>query len=413
MNELAPHAVDRRRFLAAAACGVPTLLPGAALGAGAAASPSNRIVMATIGVGGRGTADMQSFLAFPEVQMAAVCDPVVAHRERAREIVNRRYGNQQCAAYADFREALDRDDIDAVLIGTPDHWHALITIEACRRGKDVFCEKPESLTVREGRAMVEAARTYGRVVSGGSQRVLGDYGDLPRLVRGGAMGELREVYVSCGDPSGECHLPAQEIPEGVDWEMWLGPAPWRPFHASLLVGKYRPYRDYSGGGMTDWGAHRFGAALFATGLHHTGPVEITPPDGEATPLLTFRFANGVKFYHNSGPGRDLRYNNIVYCGSEGEAPGNHAPHVAPVDIEGYRGRGGIFGDFLHCVKTRQRPFRDIEIAHRACTVCHLGNIAYWLGRPLRWDPDKEQILGDPEASRWLDRPKRAPWGAIA
>lgn len=164
--------------------------------------------------------------------------------------------------------------------------------------------------------------------------------------------------------------------------------------------------------MTDWGAHRFGAAMFAAGLHHTGPVEIKPPNGDDIRLLTYTFANGVKFYHNSGPGRDSRYNNITYCGSEGEAPGKHAPYVGPVDVEGYRGHGGIFGDFLHCVKTRQRPFRDIEIAHRACTVCHLGNIAYWLGRPLRWDPETEQILGDPEASRWLDRPKRAPWGAV-
>ena len=394
------------------AASVPMFVPSSALGLDGHTPPSERITMATIGTGGRGTGDMRSFMNFGEVQMLATCDPVRAHRERARDLVNDKYGTKDCQTYNDFRDVLARQDIDAILIGTPDHWHAIITIESCRSGKDVFCEKPECLTIREGRAMVEAARQYGRVVSGGSQRVLGDYGDIPRLVRGGAIGEVQEVFVSCGDPSGDCNLPAEEIPEGVDWNMWLGPAPWRPFHSSLLKGKFRPYRDYSGGGMTDWGAHRFGAALFATGLHKTGPTTITPPDGESVPLLTFEFANGVKFYHNGSKYSDPRYKNIVYRGREGEVPGIHPPMLKRVDMEGYKGRGGIFGDFLHCVKTRELPFRDIEIAHRATTVCHLGNIAYWLNRKLKWNPETEEIIGDPAASRWLDRPKRSPWSLI-
>jgi hypothetical protein len=341
-------------------------------------------------------------MGFAEVQMVAVCDPVPEHRERARTRVNDRYGNQDCQPYHDFRELLARPDIDAVLIGTPDHWHALITIQACQQGKDVYCEKPETLTVREGRAMADAVRRYGRVFSGGSQRVLGDYGDTPRLVRGGALGKIQEIFVSCGGPSGDCYLPPQPIPPGLDWDLWLGPAPWRPFHESLIRGGFRPYRDYSGGGMTDWGAHRFGAALFAAGLHHTGPLEIIPPDGQDHPLLTFRFADGTRMYHGDT-------DNITYKGTEGQWPGQHRTTVARVDMEGYRGRGGIFGDFLHCVRTRELPFRNIEVAHRACTVCHLGNLAYWLKRPLRWDPENEEILGDPEAGRWLDRPKREPW----
>jgi hypothetical protein len=154
--------------------------------------------------------------------------------------------------------------------------------------------------------------------------------------------------------------------------------------------------------MTDWGAHRFGAALFAVGLHRTGPVEIVPPDGKDHKLLTYRFANGMSMYHGGT-------NNITYKGTEGELPGRHRAMVERVDMEGYRGSGGILGDFLDCVRTREQPFRDIEIAHRAVTVCHLGNIAYWLKRSLKWDPDKEEIIGDPEAGRWLDRPKRGPW----
>ncbi|MEM7455811.1 MAG: Gfo/Idh/MocA family oxidoreductase [Planctomycetota bacterium] len=399
--------ISRRTFAksaatAAAAIAAPTIIPASALGLGKRPAPSERIVMATIGTGGRGTGDMNSFMGFPEVQMVAVCDPVLEHRERARERVNGRYDNDDCSVYTDFREVNQRDDIDAVLIGTPDHWHAIITIDCCKNGKDVFCEKPESLTVAEGRAMVNAARRYSRVVSGGSQRVLGDYGDIPRLVRGGAIGQIEEIFVNCGGPSGECYLEPEAEPEGLNWDLWIGPAPWRPYNTRLVKGGYRPFRDYSGGGMTDWGAHRFGAAMFAAGVHHMGPVSVTPPDGNDVEFLTYEFENGIKMYHGGT-------NNITYKGTEGEIPGKHPAMLERVDMEGYRGRGGIFGDFVHCVKTRELPFRDIEIAHRACTVCHLGNIAYWLGRPLKFDPENEEIIDDPAANRWLDRPRRGEW----
>ena len=396
--------ISRRRFLKStgAAIGAPYVITSSALGAGDRPAASERITMGTIGVGGRGTSDMRGFMGFPQVQMLAVCDPVPEHRQQAKKIVDDKYKSQDCVAYNDFRELLAREDIEAVLIGTPDHWHAVISIEACRHNKDVFCEKPETLTIREGRAMVEAVRRYGRVFSGGSQRVLGDYGDWPRMLWAGALGEIKEVFVSCGGPSGDCYLPEQPLPEGLDWDLWLGPAPWRGFHETLIHGGFRAYRDYSGGGMTDWGAHRFGAAMFAVGLHETGPVEITPPDGKDVPRLTYRFANGLRMYHGGT-------SNITYKGTEGELPGEHRTPVGRVEMPYYKGGRGLIGDFLYCVRSRERPFRDIEIAHRACTVCHLGNLAYWLKRPLRWDPEKEEILGDPEANRWLDRPKREEW----
>jgi hypothetical protein len=154
--------------------------------------------------------------------------------------------------------------------------------------------------------------------------------------------------------------------------------------------------------MTDWGAHRFGAAMFAAGIHKTGPVEVTPPNSNDTKLLTFRFENGIRMYHGGT-------NNITYKGTAGQIPGSHPPLLDRIEMEGYRGRGGIFGDFIDCVKTRELPFRDIEIAHRACTVCHLGNIAYWLNRPLKWDPVQEQIIDDEQANRWIDRPRRGTW----
>jgi hypothetical protein len=398
------HRVTRRGFVqtAAAAFAAPMIVRSSALGADGGTPPSDRIVMGTIGTGGQGTGDMHGFLGFKEVQMVAVCDVVAEHRDNAKNSVDQHYNSKDCKTYNDFREILARDDIDAVLVGTPDHWHAVVTIEACKHGKDVYCEKPECLTIREGRAMVNAVRRFGRVFSGGSQRVLGDYGDWPRLIWGGALGEVREVFVNCGGPSGDCYLPPQPVPEGVDWDLWLGPAPWRTFHDSLIHGGFRGYRDYSGGGMTDWGAHRFGSAMFAVGLHETGPVEIIPPDGNDHKLLTYRFANGLLMYHG---GTD----NIIYKGTEGQLPGRPLKPARRSNMPNYRGHGGIFGDFLDCVRTREKPFRDIEIAHRATTVCHLGNIAYWLNRPLRWDPVKETMVGDEEANRWLDRPKREPW----
>jgi len=226
------------------------------------------------------------------------------------------------------------------------------------------------------------------------------------MVRGGAIGDVREVWVNVGRPSTECNLPQEPIPEGLDWDLWLGPAPSVPFNRGRL--KFRAWRDYSGGGMTDWGAHGFGGALFACNLHTTGPVEVVPPDGKEFPHLTYRFANGVRIYHGGGWGGILSFR-----GTKGEIPPREkgAPKQTPpnIFIPNYKGRGGLAGDFLHCVRTRERPFRHIEVAHRTVTVCHLGNIAYWLNRPLKWDPEKEEILGDPEAARWLDRPKREPW----
>ncbi len=395
----------RRGFLrqaAAAAFAAPVVVHSRAFGA------NDRITMGCIGMGGQGRGDMGGFLEFPQVRVVAVCDIVARHGQMAKSTVDGRYDNADCAIYTDFREILSRDDIDAVLIATPDHWHAIIAIEAMKHGKDVYCEKPETLTVREGRSMVETARRYARVFSGGSQRVWGDYNWFHRMVRGGAIGEVKEAWVNVGGPSGPCGLAPVPTPDGVDWDRWLGPAPVRPFHPTLITGGFRAYRDYSGGGMTDWGCHTFGGALFCLDLHRTGPVEIFPPDGKDHPRLTYVFANGARIYHGGGWGGLLSFR-----GTAGEIPRRDDPKkrgAAPsIHIPNYKGRGGIFGDFLQCVRTRERPFRDIEIAHRTATHCHLGNIAYWLKRPLKWDPVKEEILGDPEASRWLDRPKREPW----
>ena len=396
----------RRSFLckcAAAAIGVPMYVNSRAFGA------NDRIVMGCIGMGGQGRGDMNGFMGFRDVRVVAVCDVVDEHLNQSKNMVDRRYGNKDCKAYKDFRDVVVRDDIDVIFIGTPDHWHAIISIAAMKSGKDIYCEKPETLTVREGREMVKVARRFGRVFSGGSQRVWGDYNWFHRMIYGGRIGRVQEAWVNVGGPSGPCDYAAEPTPAGVDWDMWLGPAPWRPYHPSLIRGGFRAFRDYSGGGMTDWGCHTFGGALFGRNLHRTGPVEIIPPDGKDVERLTYVFENGMKIYHGGGWGGILTFKGTE--GEIGERGDKSGKKETPpkIHIPNYKGRGGIFGDFLHCVRTRQKPFRDIEIAHRTATVSHLGNIAYWLNRRLKWDPVKEEILGDAEASRWLDRTKREPW----
>lgn len=400
--------VSRRRFLgtAALAAGIaPLYVPSTAFGA------NERIAMASIGVGGRGRDDMGDLMEFSEVRMVAVCDVVSEHCAIAKSMVDKKYGNKDCKEYGDFREVLRRKDIDAVLIGTPDHWHALLAVEAMKSGKDVFCEKPETLTVKQGRVMTDAARQYKKVLSGGSQRVWQDYQWFHRMVRGGRIGEVKEAWVNVGGPSKPCDLPELETPSGVDWDLWLGPAPQRGFHPNLIKGGFRPYREYSGGGMTDWGCHAFGGAMFTCNVHETGPVSITPPDGKDVKHLTYEFANGLKIYHGGGWGGLLSFR-----GTEGEIPNRdrEVKRAQPPEIEipNYRGKGGILGDFVDCVKTRAKPFRDIEIAHRTATLAHLGNIAYWLERPLRWNPETEEIIGDADASKWLDRDMRAPWKLV-
>lgn len=403
----------RRMFLknATASMALPLIVRSTALGRDGAVSANDRIVMGGIGMGGRGRGDLGGFLGSPDVQVVAVCDVSQEHCNTAREMVNQRYGNQDCKTYDDFRELTDRSDIDAVLIATPDHWHETISIDAMKKGKDVFCEKPETLTIRQGQRMLRTARRYGRVFSGGSQRVWGDYQWFHRIVRGGVIGEVKEAWANVGGPSGPCYLEPHDVPAGVNWDLWLGPAPWRPFHPSLIRGGFRPFRDYSGGGMTDWGCHTFAGCLFALNLHHTGPVEIIPPDGDEYPRLTFRFANGARIYHGGGWGGIINFRGTD--GQVSEEDRKNGTYQAPdIYIPNYKGTGGLQGDFLYCVKTRERPFRDIAIAHRAATVSHLGNIAYWLNRRIRWDPEKEEIIDDPEASRWLDRPKRAPWNLV-
>jgi hypothetical protein len=395
----------RRDFIktASAVVAAPYIITSTALGNQDRPPASDRIVMGGIGIGNMGNGDQDAFLGRGDVQYVAACDVRKGPRESSKARVDKHYNNQDFQAYTDFRELLARDDIDAVHVATPDHWHAIMVIEACRHGKDVYCQKPETLTLREGPLMIEAARRYARVVSGGSQRVLEDYKGVVNQCWGGEIGAVKSINVNVGPLSQACNLPAQETPEGMDWDLWLGPAPWAPYNEARCSGSYstsgnswRSYIDYSGGGMTDWGAHHFGGATFAIDVRELQPAEVVFHNEGGNQHLEFRYPNGITLTHNK-PG-------LGNLAVEGDGAKRE-----PKPVPAYKGSGGIYGDFIECVKTRERPFRDIEFAVNSVAVSHLGIIAYRLQRSLKWDAAAQQFLDDAEANRYLDRARREPW----
>ena len=437
-HKTAKGGLSRRGFLkgAAAAAGAlsaaPFIVPASARGADGFSAPSDRITLGFIGMGCQNNGLLNNFIRQSDTQVVAVCDVETKRLNAARERVERHYADQReegawdgCEMYTDFRALLAREDIDAVVIATPDHWHAIQAVQACRAGKDVYCEKPLSLTVREGRMMVEAARRYKRVFQTGSMQRSDQRFRLGcELVRSGRIGEVKEVFVNVGGPAELlCLLPEEPVIPTLDWDGWIGPAPMRPYNAILCPDhtnsfpNWRRYFDFSGGGMTDWGAHHFDIAQWGLGMDATGPVEITPPDGGDVQRLTYRYANGVYMYHGGARGQA----GVEFVGTEGRVlvnrgyletePGDLARQpIGPDDVRLYNSNNH-YRDFLDCVQTRAKPICDVEIGHRSATVCHLGNIAYWTGRGLRWDPAKEELIGDGavELARWLERPNRSPW----
>ncbi len=424
--------INRRQFLRKAAgasvvaVGFPYLAASSALGKAGSVAPSNRIVMGAIGVGGQGTRHVGGgiwvqgggFLSKPEVQFVAVCDVNANNRNRARDIVNKYYGNNDCAGYNDFRELVAREDIDAVLVATPDHWHVLTSIAAVKAGMDVYCEKPLSLTIRQAREVADVVKRYGRIFQTGTQqRSWREFRFACELIRNGYIGEVKSITVNVGGPPRwSCDAPAEPEPKWLDWNMWLGPAPWRPYTSKIAPGGWMGYRDYSGGEMTNWGAHMFDTAQWAMGMDDSGPVEIIPPDGKDYKVLTYKYANGTIMM------RDKISRNVpgvLFTGTEGkiEVSRDHLKtepeslvkqKIGPDEIHLYESKNHP-DNFLQCIRTRERPASDAEVGCRSITVCHLGNIAYWLKRPLKWDPEKERFLNDAEADKMIARSLRAPW----
>lgn len=419
----------RREFLqqsagalgaAAVGIGFPTIVPRSVLGGGKEPPPSERIRIGCIGVGNQGRGNLGKHLR----NTIAVCDVDSSRLAEARERVEKSNG-KPCAAYGDYRSLLDNKDVDAVVITTPDHWHALMTVDACLAGKDVYCEKPLSLTIADGQAMVRAARRTGRIVQTGSQQRSADNFRLAcELVRSGRIGKVHTVRAGIsgvnfrGDPQ-----PDGNPPPELDYDFWLGPAPQRPYNAGHVHYNFRFFWDYSGGQMTNWGAHHLDIAQWGLGMDESGPVSI---EGKArfnkdgifeVPEwceVIYEYANGVRMICGQG-----QKGGTTFEGEKGtihvdrkRIESNPAAIVeeplASNDVHLYVS-ADHHENWLECIRTRKPPICDVAIGHRSATVCHLGNIAIRTGRRITWDPEKEQIVGDAAAAEMLARPYRSPW----
>ena len=424
--------ITRRGFLrkvagvSAGAVAFPYVISSSALGDAGGVAPSSRIVMGCIGMGSMGTADMQGFLGKQEVQVVAVCDVDKTQRDKAKAAVDDKYKNQDCKTYLDFREVIERNDIDAISIALPDHWHSIPAVMGAAAGKDIHAQKPLARTIREGRAICDAVRRYGIVWQTGSQqRSSEDFHRACELVRNGRIGKVTTVEVGLPTGSASDNKPMQQVPEGVDWDFWLGPAPWVPYRG-ILHWNWRWIMDYSGGQLTDWAGHHIDIAHWGLDLERTGPVEIEgrgvyPADGIYNVPMEYKFickyANGIvmtvgdskqisegtKWYGEAGKWIYVNRGKL-----EANPPSVLKEVIGPDEVKLYESRDHR-QNFLDCVKSRKETIAPAEVGHRSISVGLLGEIAMLTERKLRWDPEKEVFLDDEQANRLLSRPMRGPW----
>jgi predicted dehydrogenase len=428
--------LTRRQFVKASAAAVPLIVTGTALGDDKKTAANDRLALGFIGMGTMNRGHLGHFLGQKDVQVVAVCDVDTTRRESAKKTVEDKYGKDQkngsykgCAAYDDLRELTGRKDIDAVVIATPDHWHAIAALEALKAGKDVYCEKPLTLTIHEAKTLIDAARKHDRVFQVGSQqRSDQEFRRACEYVRSGRVGKLQTVYVNVGPSSKPCDLPEEMLEPGLDWDRWLGPAPKRAYNSVLSprgVHKHFPnwrnYREYSGGMMTDWGAHHFDIAQWGLGMDDSGPVEIIPPENaKADKGVKYLYANGVPLIHADKTDKGRGVNGVLFVGADGWVEVNRGYLKSdPADIitrplgdkevHLYKSPGHQ-RDWLNCVRSRKRPICDVEIGARSVTVCHLGNIAYWTHQSFKWSPkDWTFVDASAEVAKWMDRARRDPW----
>ena len=433
--------INRRQFLkrstgiATGAIAFPYLVPSSALGKAGTVAPSNRIVMGSIGLGIKGTGLMRGFLGHKDVQVVAVCDVYENQRQKAKSIVDQHYGNEDCATYSDFRGVCQRRDIDAVCIATPDHWHVLVSLEAARNGKDMYTEKALGLSVAWDKALREACHRYGTVFQWGTQqRSDRNFRFACELVRNGRIGKLRTILVGAPHDFTFPNQPTQPMPDGLDYDMWLGPAPLapytyqrcRPFTKEEGYSIWYHISDYCLGGIGGYyGVHHVDIAQWGHGTDHTGPVEIKgtavfPEDGLADCAISWKvkhtYADGVTMIYT-----DNKQNKqgVVFQGTEGwvyvsrkgiwaEPKSLLKSVIGPDEIHLAESRDHQ-RNFLDAVKTRKKTICPIDVAVRTDTICHLTDICTRLGRKLHWDPEKEDFVSDPKARRMLTRPMRSPW----
>ncbi len=423
--------ITRREFLKSAALvgatlALPTIVPSTVLGRNA---PGNRITVGLIGMGLMMGSHHHIMLGREDTQVLAVSDVDRGKRERAQAQTEKAYGAKQasgaykgCDAYNEYERVIERSDIDAVIVATPDHWHAMISLAAMKSGKDVYVQKPMTLTIREGRLMSNAARQYGAILQVGSQqRSERAFRKACEIVRNGWIGKVHTIYTSLGEFPPPQTLPEEPIPDGFDYDRWLGPTPWYPYNKKRVEGNYgggwRCFWEYGSRKNGDWGAHHFDIIQWALGMDDSGPVEFTPKGFQGAEYQSHVYADGAKVWKNH-PVKSGQM--IQFIGESGEVlvsrgdrlettpAGLKDRPLAPGNIHLYESYDHE-GNWLECIKTRKQPICPAEIGHRTATICHLNGIAERFGRPIKWDPVKEAIVGDDCASRWLDRPRRTPY----
>jgi predicted dehydrogenase len=403
-------------------------------------SANEKLTLGFIGMGKQNSGLMNGFIRRSDTRVLAVCDVDTTRRENAKKSVETYYGDQMksgtykaCTAYNDFQELLARKDIDAVVIATPDHWHAIIAITAADAGKDIYCEKPMAHSIHEGRAMVKAVRKNKRIFQVGSmQRSSHEFRVSCELARNGVLGKIQRVEVAVGGPGVPCDLPEEAAEPGLDWDRWLGPAPLRPYNSVLSprgvhdhFPNWRNYREYGGGMVTDWGAHHFDIAQWGLGFDDSGPVEFTPAEKPgAQSGARFRYANGIEVIHVGG-------NGVTFFGDKGKLYVNRgkfelsldgqpkkddprtcdqvAKELLPPNAIRLYNSSNHLSDWVNSVRTRKPPICDVETGARTAGVCNLVNLTYYHQQVIKWDPKTESFTGGTGNPKWLDYEYRAPW----
>jgi predicted dehydrogenase len=434
-TKLSAQGLSRRNFLCrgatalASSIALPQFVSSHVLGAAGRPGPNSQIGIGFIGMGRQANDILRWMSGLTDWRLTAVADVRLG---RARDVASR----HKAEAYQDYRRLLERKDVDAVITATPEHWRSWICIQSCQAGKDLYVEKPMSLTIREGRLIAQAVRKYDRVFQTGSQQrsmIRNRIGC--EFIKSGKLGKIRHVVAHNYPTPWEGRLPAQPIPQDLDWEMWCGPAEVTPFNEDLYLPRANPgwlsFRPFSGGEMTGWGAHGFDQVQWALGMDESGPLEVWAEGAKLDPpvyskpesrdrgnqicsesKVFFRYPGDIVVELKDGP-----MGGAVFHGENGRLTINRGQIESDPEelaIEALRNRPkGVnenhVANWFECIRTRSRPVADVEIGHRSATVCHLGNIARWTGRKLRWDPVKEVFPDDPEANHYLDRARRKPW----
>ena len=411
--------------LGTAAIAAPTIIPSSAMGFAGFTAPSERLTLGMIGMGMMMDGHFNNMLNRENIQILAVCDVDESKREAARNRVNTKYGNSDCGCYNEHYEITSRSDIDAVFVVTPDHWHVPIAMDAVRSGKDVYVEKPMSLTIREGRMLSDTVRRYGAILQVGSQqRSEYSFGKAVEMVRNGWIGKVHTIYTDLGRFAPGEVLPEEPIPKGFDYDRWLGPTPWYPYNFRRVEGNYgggwRCFWEYGSRKNGDWGAHHYDIIQWALGMDHSGPEFFFPRGYDDSDCQGYKYKDGPTIYRDyRGP--DKQFNEmIVFHGENGkigvgrngrlvsDPPEMKDRPLAPGEVH-LGATESHHDNFLNAIRSRKRTIADVEIGHRTATICHLSAISERLDRTLRWDPLQEEIVGDAQASKWLDRPRRAPY----